>query len=271
MQTREAIKDQLTKKYDKVLERYMKELKDMDNLFQQGRSNPPISKNMPPKAGSIAWARSIMGRIKAPIKKFKTKADQLMTTTFKGVAFKYVKLAKELDKGYEQEIFVKWRNENTDKAIELLKQHILIKHKQGDMVNYQVNFAPELKVIIREAKFLDRIGKNIPQTIINIALQEKDYMRHVDKLNQLLRGYNSSLSNLKPVEKKLLQAQIQQLNKRMDKGYLNHNWFSLSISEYIKDCQTAIDGFKETKSRVLQHAQNIEKKVVNIENAQIIR
>jgi hypothetical protein len=27
---------------------------------------------------------------------------------------------------------------------------------------YNVNFAPELKVIIREAKFLDRIGKDIP-------------------------------------------------------------------------------------------------------------
>jgi hypothetical protein len=35
---------------------------------------------------------------------------------------------------------------------------------------YKVNFAPELKVIIREAKFLDRIGKLIPPTIINIAL-----------------------------------------------------------------------------------------------------
>jgi len=40
----------------------------------------------------------------------------------------------------------------------------------------------------------------------------------------------------------------------MDKGSENHNWFSLSISEYICDCQKAIDEFKETKSRVLQHA-----------------
>ena len=29
-------------------------------------------------------------------------------------------------------------------------------------------------------------------------------MRHVDKLNQLLRGYNSALSNLKGVEQELL-------------------------------------------------------------------
>lgn len=76
---------------------------------------------MPPKAGSIAWSRSIMGRISKPIKKFKSKADQLMTKTFKDAALEYVKLAKELDQGYEKKIFEKWREENTTKAIELLK------------------------------------------------------------------------------------------------------------------------------------------------------
>jgi dynein heavy chain len=47
----------------------------MENLFFDNKNSPPISKNMPPKAGQIAWARSIMGRIKAPIKKFKNKSD----------------------------------------------------------------------------------------------------------------------------------------------------------------------------------------------------
>jgi len=96
-------------------------------------------------------------------------------------------------------------------------------------------------------------------------------MRYVDKLNQLLRGYNSALSNLKEVEKKLLEKQITKLNKWMDKGHNNHNWFSLSINEYIKECQQAIDSFIEIKNRVIQKAQNIEEKVLNIENAQIIR
>ena len=57
----------------------------------------------------------------------------------------------------------------------------------------------------------------------------------------------------------------------MDKGAENHNWFSLSILEYIKECDKAISEFKETKSRVLQQAQNIEKKVLSIENAIIVR
>jgi hypothetical protein len=64
----------------------------------------------------------------------------------------------------------------------MLKKNILRDEKGKRRVYYFVNFDPKLKVIIREAKFLDRIGKPIPDTIINIALQEKDYARHIDKL-----------------------------------------------------------------------------------------
>lgn len=96
-------------------------------------------------------------------------------------------------------------------------------------------------------------------------------MRYVDKLNQLLRSYNSALNGLKEVEKKLLQKKIQKLDKQMDKGVNNHNWFSLSINEYIKECTQAIDSFIEIKQRVIQKAQNIEEKVLNIENSQIIK
>jgi dynein heavy chain len=87
----------------------------------------------------------------------------------------------------------------------MLKNNILREEKEKrGRVFYKVNFDPRLKVIIREAKFLDRIGKNIPDTIINIALQEKDYARHIDKLKQLLRSYDSVLEDLKPIETKLL-------------------------------------------------------------------
>lgn len=61
---------------------------------------------------------------------------------------------------------------------------------EGENKHYRVNFNPKLKVIIREAKFLDRIGREIPNTIINIALQDKDYSKNIDKLMQLLRSYD---------------------------------------------------------------------------------
>lgn len=80
----------------------------MEQLFQKGKVNPTISKNMPPKSGAIAWARSIMGRIKRPIYKFKTKEGLLQTETGKEVTLKYISLAKQLDAEYEHKIFSEW-------------------------------------------------------------------------------------------------------------------------------------------------------------------
>jgi len=272
VKTRPKIEAEFSNKYDNVLGRYNDEIREMEKLYFKYQKHPPIPKNMPPTSGSIAWARSVITRIKSPIDKFKTKPD-ILTKDQHGVnaAKNYVRIAKMLTETHEANLFTDWKTKNTAESLNMLKQNILSVIGEGENKRYKVNFNPKLKVIIREAKFLDRIGKDIPNTIINIALQEKDYMKNIDKLKQLLRSYDQAMLNMRPVEKKLLERQIETLNWTMDKGKENHNWFSLSIPEYIKDCQQQIETFKETKVRVLQHANNIEKKVHNIENAVLIR
>ena len=96
-------------------------------------------------------------------------------------------------------------------------------------------------------------------------------MRNIDKLNQLLRNYNSAMLDMRPVEKKLLEKQSMSLDYSREKGPLNHNWFSLSIPEYIKECTKAIETFRETKLKVLSNAGSIEKLVKQIETAVLIK
>ena len=48
---------------------------------------------------------------------------------------------------------------------------------------------------------------------MNIALQEKEYYRYIDKLKTMLREYNEAVHSLNPIEKSLLEKQIQELNK----------------------------------------------------------
>jgi hypothetical protein len=57
----------------------------------------------------------------------------------------------------------------------------------------------------------------------------------------------------------------------MKKGARDYNWFSLSITEYLSACRVQIDKFREMKGRVLQQAANIEKNVIRIQDAEIIR
>jgi len=61
-------------------------------------------------------------------------------------------------------------------------------------------------------------------------------MQYIDKLHRLLRGYDAALSNLNAVERSLLGRNIDSLNELMKKGCENHNWFSLSIDEFIREC-----------------------------------
>jgi len=74
VETRKKIRAEFDGKYADVLEQYKQELTSMAKLFEDNQHDPPIPKNMPPNSGSIAWARSIIMRVKTPIDRFKTKS-----------------------------------------------------------------------------------------------------------------------------------------------------------------------------------------------------
>ena len=71
MDTRPRIREEFEQKYADVLEQYRSELYKMEKLFEENKHSPPIPKNMPPDSGAIAWARSIITRVKTPIELFK--------------------------------------------------------------------------------------------------------------------------------------------------------------------------------------------------------
>lgn len=80
-----------------MLHRYRQELSTNKRLYEKGSKTLVVSKNMPPIAGSISWARSIFYRIKRPIIKFLTKEDTLDKDYFAVIRKDYKELAKMID------------------------------------------------------------------------------------------------------------------------------------------------------------------------------
>lgn len=66
-------------------------------LLKSNKGFLVISKNKPPVAGSIAWARSIFYRVKRPIMKFQKKEDELDPESYNAVKTEYKNLAKSID------------------------------------------------------------------------------------------------------------------------------------------------------------------------------
>lgn len=87
----------------------------------------------------------------------------------------------------------------------------------------------------------------------------------------MLREYNEAVHTLSPIEKKLLESHIIKLNKVLDQGYESKNLSSLGINDFIENCRTAINSFRDTKKKVAKSAGMIEDIVRNIEEAVILK
>jgi dynein heavy chain len=135
---------------------------------------------------------------------------------------------------------------------------------------YYVNFSPELKSLIRESKYLDHMGFTIPETALNVTLQEEKYHDYVQLLNSVLRKYDTLLAQLKPVEKTLLNVKLHELEVVLKAGFYPLNWNSLHIPTFIEKCNTSILHFTSILSNVHKFALVIEEVVVSIENAKLV-
>ena len=71
---------------------------------------------------------------------------------------------------------------------------------------YRVSFAHDLKMIIKESRYLDKLGFRIPESALNVTLQESKYQSISRSLTSKLQFYDQLISSLKPVEKILLKV-----------------------------------------------------------------
>lgn len=102
------------------------------------------------------------------------------------------------------------------------------------------------------------MGYPIPKTIINISLQEKDYYQYVDRLYLMIDDYNDVVHSCDDIQMKLLEKDINNLNKTLQPGIESLCLSSLGIDNYINDCKHAINQFRDVKRNVAKQSHMIE-------------
>ena len=85
--TRDAINTTMMKKFNEILKAFEKEVDEINELFEDSRDSPPISKSQPPVAGAITWSRSLFQRIKHTVLRFQTKKELIDSDAGKAVSF----------------------------------------------------------------------------------------------------------------------------------------------------------------------------------------
>ena len=183
-----AVNKQMLAKFNDILAQFSKEIDTTRAMFNQHRDNPPITRNQPRVAGSIKWSRSLFARIKRTMGRLQAlDGDMQSEELAKDVQAKYIAVAKSM-MHFENNLFNTWRESVTHAAKRHLREPIL---KMLDDKSIIVNFDPELHLITRETRYLDRLGfpTPLPEIALNIALKESKYLAKVSALEGMLEMF----------------------------------------------------------------------------------
>lgn len=240
IKSRESINKQLMGKWYEILDQYGREVDIIEDIFLKNKDKPPYSKNQPKVAGAIAWSHSLFERIKHTIVRFQSLKEMLASDQGRAVTRKYLAVAKNM-RNYEEQLYHQWALTVEANALQYLKKNILLKDtsakKLKDSVERAtVNFRPELKEIIKETKYLDKLGLAVPEAAMNVALQDDKYYELVENLRIMLNSYYGVMDSLDAPEKKLLTVHIAELGRVLKPGFTRLNWNSLGIPEFLVRC-----------------------------------
>ena len=281
-----SIKQQISNRYDDILVQYVHELDALKHLFKTNKEKPPLYKNYPPIAGSIAWARDLYQRAKRPILRFRNHGGLLDDEFGDRVKMNYLEFARAVD-CYVNDLFTDWETTTAMSTGEKLKLPVLrsiatytaqtkLQEKEGipfllPPPPYRVNFSHDLKMIIKESRYLDKLGFRIPESALNATLQESKYLKMSWSLNAQLKTYDTIMESLKPIEKILLKGHINDLNGTIKTGFYPLNWTSQRIPQYIEDLEHALLKFSSVVSQVHKNAAMVEDIVTRLSKTLLVQ
>ena len=262
-QTRKEIEDLMVKKYPEIFGQFADEIQEVHDIFVENMEKPPRSKNQPEVAGSIYWARSLFHRVSKTWLLFQGSAEKMFTDTLEGqqITRKFHDLARRMQE-FETKIFTAWESSVDRDTIEFLKQPVI--KRDIDDGRYSVNFNPHLNSIMQEAKYLDRLGFNIPDSAVNVALQEDKYHGLVEGLKEVISNFEHAVQTLRPPERVVMADHIVRLEGTINRGMQSYNWNSLGIQDFIETCQREIHDFQVLSVRVVNLADGIQSVVSSI-------
>ncbi|KAK9812551.1 hypothetical protein WJX73_008170 [Symbiochloris irregularis] len=252
METGGALQAQMMAKSTEIVAQFARELDSVSNLFRSKKASPPVARDVPPVAGAIQWSRSLMARCQRTMNAIESLQPSLLQTPFGSTVHgQYRSLARNL-LNFEKGWYDPWHKDCDAQVTSLLMQPLLSEDPTTDRVI--VLFPIALRVAMREARMLDRLGLAVPPAATTLALQESHYMAMSESLESMLRSYYQAVDGLSPIEADLLHGKIRELRKSLLPGFDRLNWTALGISEFISATHKAVGLFQSVVTQVRKSA-----------------
>ena len=112
-----------------------------------------------------------------------------------------------------------------------LQATLIVRHPETGAL--LVNFDKEIMQLMREAKYLQRMGIEVPESAKMVLLQEEKFKNYYNQLSYALKEYDRVMSAIPPVAKRLLAPHLEDLDRRLQPGMYSLTWTSMNIDGYL--------------------------------------
>ena len=110
-----------------------------------------------------------------------------------------------------------------------LQATLIVRHPETG--NLLVNFDREISQLMREAKYLQRMGIEVPESAKMVLLQEEKFKRYYNQLSPR-KNYDRVTSAIMPVAKPCL-GRTSTISRRSWPGMYILTWTSMNIDGYL--------------------------------------
>ena len=172
---------------------------------------------------------------------FRDNIDLLRSKEAKRIVRKYNKMARALV-GFEYLWYQAWK-ESIEAAKAGLQATLLVRHPDDGIL--YVNFDDEIMQLVREARCLERMGINIPESAKVVFLQKSKFCNHCDLLKHLLKKYHTIKDQILPVAAKFIAPLDYDVLFALRPGLVQLNWTSMHINDFEENLTKTLQRFSE--------------------------
>ncbi|NXR60449.1 DYH8 protein, partial [Rhadina sibilatrix] len=229
-----------------ILQHYVAELEATKKLYQTQKDDPPLARNMPPIAGKILWVRQLFRRVNEPISYFHKHSDILASPEGKAVVQSYNKLAYVLVE-FEVVYHDAWMKEISQLQYPL-QSTILVRHPTTE--KFLVNFDPQILEIVRETKCMLKLGLEVPEQALKIAIIENKLKSNKSQLEGVVQSYEDLRKRTPNIFVNLLTPKLEEVEGVLRQGLTMLTWASVTLETFFQEADQVLHIFRQLLRRV---------------------